>query len=101
MGREFFFFVIAFPLSPLAYQVPCGRLVFSSLFFHYVRGGSGVLSPATHAHPLISFFLSGQHNTNTTQHPWEAHPAWDLNPADLAVVPEECRYSFNHSTVSP
>jgi hypothetical protein len=52
-----FFFLIAFPLSPLrAYQVPCGRL-FSSLFSYVVRRGSGVLSPATHAHPLFSFLL--------------------------------------------
>jgi pimeloyl-ACP methyl ester carboxylesterase len=43
----------------LVYQVPCGRL-FSS--FSFVRRGSGVLSPATHTHPLFSFFLSGQHN---------------------------------------
>jgi hypothetical protein len=27
-----------------------------------------------------------------------AHPAWDLNPADLAVVSEECRSSFHHPT---
>ncbi|KAH0813323.1 hypothetical protein GEV33_009468 [Tenebrio molitor] len=68
-------------------------------FFPYVRRGSGVLSPATHAHLSSPFSFSGQHNTNTTQHPWEAHPAWDLNPADLAVVSEECRSSFHHPTV--
>jgi hypothetical protein len=28
------------------------------------------------------------------------HPAWDLNPADLAVVSGECRSSFHHPTVS-
>jgi hypothetical protein len=69
----FFFFVIAFPLSPLrAYQVPCGRL-FSSLFSYVVRRGSGVLSPATHAHPLSSPF-SGRHNTNTTTHNIHGRP---------------------------
>jgi hypothetical protein len=94
----FFFFVIAFPFSPLTSQVPCGRLVFSSLYFSYVRRGSGVLSPATHAHPTLSSPFSFL--DNTTQHPWKAHPAWDLNPADLAVVSEECGSSFHHPTVS-
>jgi hypothetical protein len=39
----------------LAYQVPCGRLIFS-LFPLVVRRGSRVLSPATHAHPLLKFW---------------------------------------------
>jgi hypothetical protein len=61
----FFFFLVAFPLSPyLAYQVPLRSACFFS-FFPVVRRGSGVLSPATHAHPLSSPF-SGRHNTNTT-----------------------------------
>jgi hypothetical protein len=63
------FFFVAFPLSPLlAYQVPCGWLVFSSLFPYVVRRGCGVLSPATHAHLLFSFLLYGRHNTNRIQH---------------------------------
>jgi hypothetical protein len=41
----------------------------------------------------FSFFWTTQHEYNNTQHPWEAHPAWDSNPADLAVVSEECRSS--------
>jgi hypothetical protein len=56
-----------------------------------VRRGSGVLSPATHTHPLFSFFSfwTTQHEIQH-KHPWEAHPAWDLNPANLAVVSGEC-----------
>jgi hypothetical protein len=50
---------------------------------------------------LFSFFWTTQHEYNNIQHPWEAHPAWDSNPADLAVVSEECRFSFHHPTVSP
>jgi hypothetical protein len=47
------------------------RSAFSSFSF-YVRRGSWVLSPATHTHPLFSFFLSGQHNMKySTKHPWE------------------------------
>jgi hypothetical protein len=96
--EQYFFVFIAFPLSPFGLS---GTFAVGSLFFPYVRRGSGVLSLTTHAHPLFSFFLPGQHNTNTTQHLWEAHPAWDSNPADLAVVSEECRSSFHHPTVSP
>jgi hypothetical protein len=71
-------------------------------FPYVVRRGSGVLSPATHAHPLSSFLLSGRHNTNTTtQHPLGGPSDRDLNPADLAVVSEECSSSFHHPTVSP
>jgi hypothetical protein len=53
-----------------------------------VRRGSGVFSPATHAHPLLSFLLSERHNTHTTRHPWVAPgpSGRDLNPADLAVL---------------
>ncbi|KAJ3626388.1 hypothetical protein MTP99_016885 [Tenebrio molitor] len=47
-----------------------------------------------------SFFWTPQHEYKH-KHPWEAHPAWDSNPADLAVVSEECRSSFHHPTVSP
>jgi hypothetical protein len=61
----FFFFLIAFPFHHIGLS---GTLV--------VRRGSGVLSPATHAHPLLSSpqlsFFSGRHETHTTQHPWEA-----------------------------
>jgi hypothetical protein len=54
----FFFFSLSL-FTVLVYQVPCGRLF---PLFSFVRRGSGVLSPATHTHPLFSFFLSGQHN---------------------------------------
>jgi hypothetical protein len=91
----FFFLIVAFPLSSLlALRSAC----FSSLFSLC----AAVLRGTFPGHPRPpSLLLSGQHNTNTTQHPWEAHPAWDLNPADLAVVSEECRSSFHHPTVSP
>ncbi|KAH0818146.1 hypothetical protein GEV33_004645 [Tenebrio molitor] len=36
----------------------------------------------------FSFFWTPQHEYKH-KHPWEAHPAWDSNPADLAVVSEE------------
>jgi hypothetical protein len=49
---------------------------------------------------LLFPFWTTQHEIQH-KHPWEAHPAWDLNPADLAVVSEECRSSFHHPTVSP
>jgi hypothetical protein len=93
--EQYFFVFIAFSLSPFGLS---GTFAVGSLFFPYVRRGSGVLSLATHAHPLFSFFLPGQHNTNTTI--WEAHPAWDSNSADLAVVSGECRSSLHHFTVT-
>jgi hypothetical protein len=66
-----FFLIIAFLLSPywsIGYLAV--GLFFPLFFFPYVRRGSGVLSPATHAHLLFSFFLSRQHNTkyNTNIH---------------------------------
>jgi hypothetical protein len=83
----FFFFSLSL-FTVLVYQVPCGRLF---PLFSFVQRGSGVLSPATHTHPLFSFFSfwTTQHEIQH-KHPWEAHPAWDLNPADLAVVSGEC-----------
>jgi hypothetical protein len=102
MIARFFFFFFAFPLSP---NRPIRYLLRSAWFLIFsfvVRRGSGVLSPATHAHPLSSpFFWTTQHEYHNTQHPWEAHPAWDLNPADLAMVSGECRSSLHHPTVSP
>jgi hypothetical protein len=88
----FFFFVVAFPLSPYwSIRYLAVGLFFPPFFFLMCGGAPGYFprSP-TPTLPLFSFFLSGQHNTNTTQHSWEAHPAWDLNPADFAVVSEEC-----------
>ncbi|KAH0808986.1 hypothetical protein GEV33_013806 [Tenebrio molitor] len=84
---------MAFPLSPLvAYQVPCGRLVFPLFFSLCVAGLRGIFPGHPRPPPLL---LSGQHNTTSMG---AAYPAWDLNPADLAVVSEECRSSFHHPT---
>jgi hypothetical protein len=69
----FFFFFLPFPfhltgLSGTFY----GRLGF--LFSFVVRRGSGVLSPATYAHPLSSPF-SGRHNRNITTHNIHGRPS--------------------------
>jgi pimeloyl-ACP methyl ester carboxylesterase len=71
------------------------------LFFLCAAGLRGTF--AGHPHPpslLLFSFWTTQHEIQH-KHPWEAHPAWDLNPADLAVVSGECRSSFHHPTVSP
>jgi hypothetical protein len=85
---------LSFPLSPyLAYQVPFyGRLVFCHLSCG-VAGLRGTFPGYPRPPSLFSFYWTTQHEYNNTQHPWEAHPAWDSNPADLAVVSEECRSS--------
>jgi hypothetical protein len=79
---------------------------FATSYFCRSRRHIGKMAPKssflTHAHPLSSpFFWTTQHEYNNTQHPWEAHPAWDSNPAALAVVSKECRSSSHHPTVSP
>jgi hypothetical protein len=89
------------PFTVLVYQVPCGRLVFSSLFFPYVRGLRGTLPGHPRPPSLLLFPIWTTQHEIQHKHPWEAHPAWDLNPADLAVVSEECRSCFHHPTVSP
>jgi hypothetical protein len=66
-------FFFAFPLSP---NRPIRYLLQSAWFLIFsfvVRRGSGVISPATHAHPLSSPF-SGRHNTNTTIHNIHGRP---------------------------
>jgi hypothetical protein len=68
-----FFFFLPFPfhltgLSGTFY----GR--FGFLFSFVVRRGSGVLSPATYAHPLSSPF-SGRHNRNITTHNIHGRPS--------------------------
>jgi hypothetical protein len=73
--------IFFFSLSPFLSGTFTVGLFFS--FFPVVRRGS----PTTHAH-LFSSPLSGRHNTNTTTHNIhgrEAHPAWDSNPADVAL----------------
>jgi hypothetical protein len=83
-SSRFFYFFIAFPFSP--YWSAC----FFLSFFPFMCGG------ASGYFPLSSHFSFLDNTTRNT-----AHPAWDLNPADLAVVSEECRSSFHHPTVSP
>jgi hypothetical protein len=53
--------------------------------------------------PTLSPLLFLDDTTRISQHTTSmgGHPAWDLNPADLAVVSGECRSSFHHPTVSP
>jgi hypothetical protein len=71
-------------------------------FFPLCAGGFRGTFPG-HPRPpslLLFPFWTTQHEIQH-KHPWEAHPAWDLNPADLAVVSEECRSCFHHPTVSP
>jgi hypothetical protein len=52
--------------------------------------------------PTLSPLLFLDDTTRISQHTTSigGHPAWDLNPADLAVVSGECRSSFHHPTVS-
>jgi hypothetical protein len=73
--KEYFIIFFFFSLSPFTLLglsgTFYGRLVF--VIFPVVRRGSGVLSPATHAHPLSSPF-SGRHNTNTTTHNIHGRP---------------------------
>jgi hypothetical protein len=77
-------------------QVPAVGL-FIPLFSLCGAAGLRGTFPGTHAHPLFSFLLSGRYNTTSMESPFGR----DLNPADLAVVSEECRSSFHHPTVSP
>jgi hypothetical protein len=99
------FFIFFYSLSPLttwSIRYLCGRLFF--LFFLMWCGGAPGYFPRPPTPTLsspFSFFWTTQHEYNNTQHLWEAHPAWDSNPADLAVVSEEYRTSFHHPTVAP
>jgi hypothetical protein len=66
--NAFFFFFFFNSLSPFTTTGLSGtsRSAFFFSFFSYVvRRRSGVLSPATHAHPLLLPPFSGRHNTNT------------------------------------
>jgi hypothetical protein len=67
-------------------------------------GGAPGYFPRPPTPPTLSspFPFSGRHNTNQ-QHTTSmgGHAAWDSNPADLAVVSEECRSSFHHPYRQP
>jgi hypothetical protein len=76
---------------------PFTVLVGLFLFFPLCAAGLRGTFPG-HPRPpslLLFPFWASQHEIQH-KHPWEAHPAWDLNPADLAVVS-----SFHHPTVRP
>jgi hypothetical protein len=64
------FFFNSLPLSPYwPIRYLAVRLFFPLFFFPYVRRGSGVLSPATHAHPLLSSpFLDDTKRTQPNIH---------------------------------
>jgi hypothetical protein len=85
----------------LPYQVPFTVGLVSHFFLCGAAGLRGTFPGYPRPPSLLSFFWTTQHEYHNTQHPWEAHPAWDLNPADLAVVSGECRSSLHHPTVSP
>jgi hypothetical protein len=69
--KVFFFKPFPFHLTwPIRYLL---RSACFFVIFPVVRRGSGVLSPATHAHPLSSPF-SRRHNTNTTTHNIHGRP---------------------------
>jgi hypothetical protein len=101
--KLFIFFFFFSSLSPFTLLGLSGTFTVG-LFFPIFSCGAAGLRGTFPGYPrppsLFSFFWTTQHEYNT-QHPWEAHPTWDSNPADLAVVSEECRSSFHHPTVSP
>jgi hypothetical protein len=94
---NFFFGLSPFTTWPIRYL--CGRLVFLIFPTCGAAGLRGTFPGYPRPPSPFSFFWTTQHEYNNIQHPWEAHPAWDSNHADLAVVSEECRSSFHHPTV--
>jgi hypothetical protein len=95
--ESFFFLPFPFHRTGLSGTL---RSAFSS-FFLCAAGLRGTFPGHPHPPSLLLFsFWTTQHEIQH-KHPWEAHPGWDLNPADLAVVSGECRSSFHHRTVSP
>jgi hypothetical protein len=105
VGTDAVFFFLnslsPFTTWPIRYLFTIG--LFFSFFLMWCGGAPGYFPrpPTPTLSSPFSFFWTTQHEYNNTQHPWEAHPAWDSNPADLAMVSEECRSSFHHPTVSP
>jgi hypothetical protein len=72
-----------FTTWPIRYLL---RLACFSHFFCGAEGLRGTFPGYPRPPSLFFFFWTTQHEYNNTQHPWEAHPAWDSNPADLVVV---------------
>jgi hypothetical protein len=98
----FIFFLIAFPF----HHIGLSGTLRSTNFFPFSFGGAAGLRGTFPGHPrppspLLNspFFWTTRNAHNTTS--MGGHPAWDSNPADLAVVSEECRSSSHHPTVSP
>jgi hypothetical protein len=100
----FFFFLNAIPVfCHTAFTVPFRSAVFPFQFlFAYPllpSGGATGLRGTFPGHPRpLHLTFTDIHNTYT---PMGAFSRRDSNPADLAVVSEECRSSFHHPTVSP
>jgi hypothetical protein len=90
----FFFFFNSLPLSPYwPIRYLGGAAGLRGTFPGHPRPPSPLLSST------LLFFWTTRNAHNTTS--MGGHPAWDSNPADLAVVSEECRSSSHHPTVSP
>jgi hypothetical protein len=93
----FLFFLSLSPFTTWPIRYLYGRLVFL-IFLYVVRRGSGVLSPATHAHPLSSPF-SGRHNTNTTTHNIHGRP---IRPGIRTLLTSRwCRKSVALPSTTP
>jgi hypothetical protein len=93
-NRLVFIWFYFFSLSPLDLSGTFAVGLFFFFFPYVVRRGSGVLSPATHAHPLFSCLLFLDDTTRTQQHTTSmgSPSGRDSNPADLAVASEECLF---------
>jgi hypothetical protein len=91
------FFLITFPFhrTGLSGTLRSACCFFFLSFFPLCAAGLRGTFPG-HPRPpslLLFPFWTTQHEIQH-KHSWEAHPARDLNPADLAVVSEECRSLF-------
>jgi hypothetical protein len=68
----FYYFFLVSPFTTPGLSGTFAAGLFFPLFFLVVRRGSGVLSPATHAHRLFSYLLSG--DTTRIQHNIHGRP---------------------------